>query len=204
MAYIFEQIAKTTKTAINNVTTTLSVISKKLVADARKWFFSETIPSVAKSIQVNEAVNPLFKKVGLPSNPIGKMYCFVYDPKYKDTLPYYDKFPLIFPIEIYNDGFLGINLHYLTPMLRAKLMNALYETLNNNKYDDTTRLRISYQILKSSSRFKLFEPCIKRYLFTHVRSSYLNVPVEHWDKVIMLPLERFVYNNKKTKKTRGP
>ena len=30
---------------------------------------------------------------------IGKMYFFYYDPKTKDSLPYYDRFPLVIPIE---------------------------------------------------------------------------------------------------------
>ena len=38
---------------------------------------------------------------------------FVYDPKYKKTLPYYDTFPLVLPLERYSDGFLGLNFHYL-------------------------------------------------------------------------------------------
>ena len=48
------------------------------------------------------------------STVIGKMYFFFYDPKHKDKLPIYDKFPLFFPIEIYPDGFLGLKLHYLS------------------------------------------------------------------------------------------
>ena len=30
---------------------------------------------------------------------IGKMFFFEYDPKHKATLPIYDRFPLVFPIE---------------------------------------------------------------------------------------------------------
>ena len=41
----------------------------------------------------------------------GKMNMFFYDPKHKKKLPYYDTFPLVLPIERYNDGFLGINFH---------------------------------------------------------------------------------------------
>ena len=41
----------------------------------------------------------------------GKLNMFFYDPKHKKTLPYYDTFPLVLPLETYNDGFLGLNLH---------------------------------------------------------------------------------------------
>lgn len=122
---------------------------------------------------------------------IGSMFMFFYDPKLKKTLPYYDTFPLIFPIEMYKDGFLGINLHYLPPMLRGKLMDALYDLVRNDNLTATTRLKISYEILNGASRFKLFRPCIHRYLFNHVQSRFLYIDPENWDKAVMLPLERF-------------
>lgn len=127
----------------------------------------------------------------ITTKDIGKMFMYVYDPKLKDVLPYYDKFPLIFLVDIDQDGFYGINLHYISPQLRAKLMDALYSLRTNNKYDDTTRLKISYQILNSASKFSYFKPCFKRYLHSHVQSRYLNVPVDNWDMALMLPTERF-------------
>ena len=35
------------------------------------------------------------------SSIVGKMYFYFYDPKTKDTMPYYDRFPLVIPIEMY-------------------------------------------------------------------------------------------------------
>jgi hypothetical protein len=119
------------------------------------------------------------------------MYMFSYDPKFKETLPYYDMFPLIFPIDLRKDGFLGINLHYLPPVLRAKLMNAIYQTINNQAYDSTTKLKISYGILSNASKYRYFKPCIKQYLAAHVQSSYLNIEPTNWDSALMLPTEQF-------------
>ena len=64
---------------------------------------------------------------------IGKMCMFFYDPKHKDTLPFYDSFPLVIIIGKAKGGFLGMNLHYLPPLLRAKFLDALME---NAKEDD--------------------------------------------------------------------
>lgn len=128
----------------------------------------------------------------IDENFIGSMIFFQYDPKLKDKLPYYDRFPLVFPIEMYNDGFLGLNLHYLPPQSRARLMDALYATINNHNYDDTTRLNINYQMLKSASRFAAFKPCIKRYLFKQCESRFFHVETKQWDVVMMLPMARFV------------
>ena len=36
---------------------------------------------------------------------VGQMFLFKYDPKHKDTLPYHDKFPLIFPFRRTQMGF---------------------------------------------------------------------------------------------------
>jgi hypothetical protein len=121
----------------------------------------------------------------------GYMYAFRYDPKMKKELPYYDTFPLIFPVGMDSDGFLGINFHYLPPVLRAKLMNALYSTLTNKKYDDTTKVRISYSILQSASKYRYFKPMLKKYLRSHVRSQFLEIQVNEWDMAIFLPTESF-------------
>lgn len=121
----------------------------------------------------------------------GYMYAFAYDPKMKKELPYYDTFPLIFPVEFQNDGFLGINFHYLPPTLRARLMDALYSNLTNKNYDATTRMRISYSILQSASKYRFFKPTLKKYLRSHVRSSFLEIRVNEWDIALFLPTESF-------------
>jgi len=159
---------------------------------ARDWFRTKALS--VRSFQDSEITDtsmPFRRLQMLSPNSIGKMYMFVYDPKNKDTLPFYDTFPLIFPIEFYGDSFLGINLHYLPPVLRAKLMDALYATINNKKYDNTTKLRMSYQVLASASRFRWFKPCIHKYLFSHVGSQFIYIAPDEWDFALMLPTERF-------------
>ena len=123
---------------------------------------------------------------------VGRMYLFMYDPLMKEELPYYDKFPLIFPFRRVKGGFYGINMHYLPHMLRAKLMDALYSLANNQNYDDSTRLRLSYQLLHKVAKFRYFEPCVKHYLNSHVKTRFLWVPADQWETALFLPLERFV------------
>lgn len=125
------------------------------------------------------------------SMQIGRMYMFYYDPKTKNDLKYYDKVPLVFPIEIYKDGFLGLNLHYLPPTYRAKLMDALYQLLNNTKFDESTRLQLSYRLLKSVARLRYFKPCVKRYLKPYVRSRFVSIAATEWDIALFLPTEDF-------------
>jgi hypothetical protein len=126
---------------------------------------------------------------------IGRMYFFYYDPKMKDTLPYYDRFPLVLPIERYPDGILGLNLHYIHPKQRIILLDKLSEFANNDKYDKTTKLRLSYDVLKSASKIFEATPCIKRYLFNHIDSRFLEIDANEWDIAALLPMESFVGAN---------
>ena len=127
------------------------------------------------------------------STVIGKMYFFWYDPKHKDKLPIYDRFPLVFPIERYADGFLGLNMHYLSFNERAALLDSLRKFRSNNKMDETTRLRVTYDLLSRTKRIaSSMRPCIKRYLFTQVRSQFVEITADEWDKALELPVAVWV------------
>jgi len=123
---------------------------------------------------------------------IGKMYFYFYDPKTKDKMPYYDRFPLVIPIERYNDGFLGLNLHYIHPKQRMILLDKLSQTASNNTFDEKTKLRISYAYLSGASKAFEATPCIKRYLFSNIESRFLEISADEWDIACMLPVETFV------------
>jgi hypothetical protein len=160
---------------------------------AREWFRKKA--QEVTNIDAVRFMSRADQKRKVPyigKNEIGEMFMFWYDAKLKDQLPYWDRLPLIFPIEIYKDGFLGINLHYLPHELRAKLMDALYSAVNNQRLDSTTRLLISYRILKQASKYRYFRPCIKRYLSNHVQSRFIRIEPTEWDMCLMLPAERFV------------
>lgn len=128
----------------------------------------------------------------------GQMLFFGYYPKHHATLKYYDLFPLIFPISFYDDGFLGINLHYLPPTHRQKLLSALYDFLNNRAYDETTRLNLTYSLLKNFSKFGLAKPCLKRYLYGYITSPFINIEASDWETAIYLPFENFQKKSKNT------
>jgi hypothetical protein len=119
------------------------------------------------------------------------MYMYFYDPKTKDTLPYYDRFPLTIIVDPAPNGFYGLNLHYLPVPLRARLLDGLMDTLNNEKYDETTRFRLSYSMLSSASKLTAFKPCFKRYLSGHVRSRFALVDPSDWEIATFLPTADF-------------
>lgn len=118
---------------------------------------------------------------------IGHMYMFFYDPKTKDTLPYYDTFPLIVFVKEIKGGFYGLNLHYLPMTLRAKFLDGLMDQTNNKKFDETTRFRLSYNYLQSASKLRYFKPCFKQYLTSHVSGRLAMVPSPEWEIATFLP-----------------
>ena len=128
---------------------------------------------------------------------LGKMYFYSYDPKWKNELPWYDTFPLVFPIEKYPDGFLGLNFHYLAPKHRAILMDQLKMFANNKSYDETTKLKLTYNMLKGFTKIKRAKPTVHRYLSSKVKSKYVLVNADEWEVALFLPVERFRKANKK-------
>jgi hypothetical protein len=156
---------------------------------AREWFRDKAngLGKVSDSNILRDSTERLKNRT-----TVGKMYFFVYDAKYKDTLPYYDKFPLIFPVDRTPNGFTGINFHYLPLQLRAQLMDALYDITNNDRYDETTKLKMSYGVLKGAEKFKLFKPTFKRYLTSQIRSRFVQIEPAEWDIALWLQTEQFI------------
>ena len=118
---------------------------------------------------------------------VGGMFMFFYDPKTKETLPYYDKFPLAIVVGPAPGGFYGLNLHYLPPTLRARFLDSLLDITNNKSYDDSTKFRASYALLNRTAKFKYFRPCFKHYLTSHVQSQFAQVPAPEWEIATFLP-----------------
>jgi|TARA_R110000796_G_scaffold64934_3_gene150195 hypothetical protein len=152
---------------------------------ARTWF-----RDTAKKVTITPSALMKEDRTQLKNRAaIGKMYFFFYDPKHKKTLPYYDRFPLIFKVQNVPGGFHGLNMHYLPLPLRARLMDTLYELASNTKYDEGTKLKLTYQVLQGVSKY--YKPTFKMYLNEHVRSRFLEISSTDWDMALFLPLEQF-------------
>jgi hypothetical protein len=125
---------------------------------------------------------------------IGRTYAFYYQPKHRDTLPVYDRFPLVIVIEFYKDGFLGLNTHFLSQGQRSELFNLLLRYANNQTMDEHTRLLLSWQAVVATSRMRnLSEKCVKRYLYSHCRSRFVQINADEFDRVASLPTADMVY-----------
>ena len=118
----------------------------------------------------------------------GRLNMFFYDPKFKATLPYYDRFPLVLPLERYSDGFLGINFHYLPIPLRIRLLDRLVDFSSNTKFDESTKLNVSYTGVKD---IRLVKPTLHRYLSGRVKTDFRRIDADEFTVATLLPVQRF-------------
>ena len=119
----------------------------------------------------------------------GKLNMFFYDPKFKKTLPYYDTFPLVLPLERYSDGFLGINMHYLPIPLRINLLDRLVDYTNSEDFTDvSTRMVVTYNRLKN---IELIRPTIHKYLSGYTKSQFRRIDADEWTIATLLPVQKF-------------
>lgn len=102
------------------------------------------------------------------NGPVGNMYMYFYDPKHKETLPYYDGFPLIIMMGPAPGGFYGLNLHYLPQIMRARVLDAVLAQ-------------------EGAIPKKFVAPAMKHYLFKHVRSRFALVDKPEWEIATFLP-----------------
>lgn len=171
---------------------------RRNTAKSLKWF-SKFVPKNYNNVRTAR----LFRDRDLWANSIspGSMYTFEYSAVHKATLPVYDRYPLIFPWDVWKGGngnygesgktyFIGINLHYLPPALRFKAMQLLLKSRNEKRYRRNTKLKISWQVLQAMANSKYFEHCVKIYRMDAVQSKFVKIPPQSWELMIFLPFQR--------------
>ena len=187
----------------------LTKLSDEKIAAQHQTMSRESLNWLLKRIQgMNNPLaltRPLVREKGRFTRPtdrnkflMGGLYYFYYDPKTKDDLPYYDKFPLVMPLKREADGFIGLNFHYLPLRYRVSFMRKLMPLAIYDDEDEIKRIRVTYPLLDSSSRFKEFRPCIKKYLYSRIKSRILKVQPEEWDIALYLPVHQFRKEKAKT------
>ena len=155
---------------------------------AGDWFKEKVRQAGASARMKAVTPNQLLRRQPDDNILLGKMFFYKYDPKFAKKLPYWDMYPLVFPFERAPGGFYGLNLHYIPPRDRAVLVDNLNQYASNNKYDQTTRLELSYRLLK---RYGRAVPCVKRYLGDRIVSQTVRIDADEWEIAIFLPVERF-------------
>lgn len=163
-------------------------IDSSKVLDATDWLREQSYGIDPRRIDTQNIIR---KNSTVAENRVrlGHLYLFRYDPKLKQELPYYDTFPVIFIINIIKGGFIGLNMHYLPYEYRAKLMDMLYDYVTGE--ENMQRLKITYNVLSNTSKLRYYKPCLKHYLNNQVKSRFIHISPEEWEKALFLPLRRF-------------
>lgn len=167
-------------------------VFRRKTAYAVKWYQS-IVKDMAPSVMSQSAFTDKtrYKQRIRP----GQLFAYVYDAKTKDTLPYWDRFPLVFPISYTEEktGWYGLNMHYIPVDKRARLMGVLYRTMNNTRYDESTKLKLSYEFLLNlgSMDAALGKVAFKQYLSSHVKSRFIYIKPDEWPVALFLPLARW-------------
>ena len=113
-------MAKTIEEYLNEITTLAA--GRDL---SERWYRDRVREIVPYRLTESNIISSI-RKGDSSIRPIyGLMNLMYYDPKLKESLPYYDVFPLVIPIRKLNDGFIGINFHYLSIPLRLGLLEKL-------------------------------------------------------------------------------
>ena len=131
----------------------------------------------------------LFRQGKLARRPsVGRLNLFGYNPKLRKTLPYYDIFPLVLPLEAISGGFMGMNFHYLPPLLRMRLLERMQARATDKRFDKNTKFDVTYDDVK---RIKIVKPTIKKYLYSQLRTGFLRINADEAPIAIHLPVQRF-------------
>ena len=142
-----------------------------------------------KRIASGTTASELFRQGKLARRPsVGRLNLFGYNPKLRRTLPYYDIFPLVLPLEGISGGFMGMNFHYLPPLLRTRLLERMQATATDKRFDKNTKFDVTYDDVK---RLSIVKPTIKKYLYSYVQTGFLRINADEAATAIYLPVQRF-------------
>jgi hypothetical protein len=153
------------------------------VRKSANWY-KKSVQSIADTITARKLMN----RGKLTSKPnVGRLNMFFYDPKLKKTLPYYDTFPLVLPLEPIKGGFMGMNFHYLPYMLRFRMLERMQKFADGG-LSGKTLMNVNYDGVKN---IPIVKPTIKKYLYGHVRSNFLRIDFDEAALAVYLPVQQF-------------
>ena len=167
---------------------------KRNTADSLDWFRKYVGRSFNK---IGTGAMFRDRKTWKQDMTLGKMYFFEYDAKHKDTLPVWDRYPLIFPFSAYKakDGMtivIGLNMHYLPPALRMVAFKALLKYKTEKRYRKSTKLNFEWQLIMALAESKYFKHAVHAYRMDHVKSVFVEIPAQGWELALFLPTARWV------------
>jgi len=161
-----------------------------------RWY-RQKVQELLPKPQVRRMIREGYKVQKVTVRPnFGMMNLFYYRPKGAEKLPYYDVFPLVIPLgRRLNDGFVGINFHYLSVPQRWLLLERLSMFQVPSELDafDTEEGGGDVMALFWSKirRKRGVKPIVRRYLTKHIQSRFLKIELSEMLIALAIPMERF-------------
>jgi DNA-binding transcriptional regulator YhcF (GntR family) len=123
---------------------------------------------------------------------VGRLYAFVYDAKHKDTLPYWDVYPLVVYLGMsqrFQGLMLGLNLHYIPPKARQEFLESLIKYSNTDRISNRTTLDVDWTKVKGMRGSKVM---IKSYIPSRIKGTFIEIKPSDWVNVVYMPTSKFV------------
>jgi hypothetical protein len=156
-----------------------------------EWFKTKAL-NASSSVARNKLLRSESRFINQGSTFVGNLYFFRYDPKLKNVLPMYDKYPMALIVDHKEDGFTALNMHYLSGPQRRSTINMFkkskmknYSSNSNSNYEALSDTVAGFEIVARQA--------FKRYLWNHVRSQFIFINSDEYDKAIQLPVAEWVF-----------
>lgn len=141
----------------------------------RRWYREQVFQKSPKKIITDERSDQIGDELQRDRNltttfpRLFNLMFYEYKAKWRRDLPFYDKYPLAFVLEMDEKSFFAVNLHYYSPEERMGIAASLAE-----------------------DKIPKFRKGAHKYLLSEVRSPYLILAQQEWQTMSLLPVEEFV------------
>jgi hypothetical protein len=164
MAYktIFEELNERSGGATQSRSWYRSQVFQNYQADPSKLIRGDQFDEADRELKRDRNVVRSFPK-------LFSLMFYQYKAKTRRDLPFYDKYPLTFVLDIQPKHFFGVNLHYYSPEERMGIAAGL-----------------------AANRIPKFEKGAHKYLYSELRSPLLDLAEQEWQTICLLPVEEFV------------
>ena len=161
-----------------------------------RWY-RQKVQELLPKPQVRQMIREGIKTQKVTARPnFGMMNLFYYRPKGAEKLPYYDVFPLVIPLgRRLNNGFVGINFHYLSVPQRWLLLERLSMFQVPSELDAFDSEEGGGDVMalfwSKIRRKRGVKPIVRRYLTKYIQSRFLKIELSEMLIALAIPMERF-------------
>ena len=161
-----------------------------------RWY-RQKVQELLPRPQVRQMIREGYKEGKVTVRPnFGTMNLFYYRPKTPQRLKYWDIFPLVIPMgRRLNNGFVGINFHYLSVPQRWALLERLQAFQTSSLLDAFDPEEGAGEVVSlfwsQIKSIRGVRPIVRRYLTEQVNSAFLRIEISEMLIAASLPVERF-------------